>query len=75
MRKVVRLQGLPNGLRFCRGHALNRRYSAAARPSAARVRITLLQDAEDLAAFRERAKEPAVAFEDPVRDLKRRGKL
>ena len=39
------------------------------------VRTTLLEDAEDLAAFRERAKEPTVAFEDLVRDLKRRGKL
>ena len=39
------------------------------------VRTTLLDDAEDLAAFRERAKEPTVTFEDLVRDLKRRGKL
>lgn len=39
------------------------------------VRTTLLDDAEDLAAFRQRAKEPAMAFEDFVRDLKRRGKL
>ena len=39
------------------------------------VRTTLLEDAEDLAAFRERAKEPTMAFEDLVRDLKRRGKL
>lgn len=39
------------------------------------VRTTLLEDAEDLAAFRKRAKEPTVAFEDLVRDLKRRGKL
>ena len=39
------------------------------------VRTTLLDDAEDLATFRERAKEPTVAFEDLVRDLKRRGKL
>ena len=39
------------------------------------VRTILLEDAEDLAAFRERAKEPTVAFEDLVRDLKRRGKL
>ena len=39
------------------------------------VRNTLREDAEDLAAIRERAKEPAVAFEDFVRDMKRRGKL
>ncbi|MGH7583359.1 MAG: CopG family transcriptional regulator [Gemmatimonadales bacterium] len=39
------------------------------------VRNTLAEDAEDLAAFRDRAKEPTLAFEDLVRDLKRRGKL
>ena len=39
------------------------------------VRYTLAEDAEDLAAFRERAQEPVQAFEDLVRDLKRRGKL
>jgi histidinol dehydrogenase len=39
------------------------------------VRQTLAEDAEDLEAFRERAKEPTLAFEDLVRDLKRRGKL
>jgi hypothetical protein len=39
------------------------------------VRNTLLEDAEDLATFRERVKEPTLAFEDFVRDMKRRGKL
>ncbi len=39
------------------------------------VRNTLAEDGEDLAAFRDRAKEPTLAFEDLVRDLKRRGKL
>lgn len=39
------------------------------------VRLTLREDAEDLAAYRERAKEPTQPFEDFVRDLKRRGKL
>jgi hypothetical protein len=39
------------------------------------VRYTLAEDAEDLAAFRERAEEPTLVFEDLVRDLKRRGKL
>ncbi len=39
------------------------------------VRQNLLEDAEDLAAFRDRAKEPTLAFEDLVRDMKRRGKL
>jgi hypothetical protein len=41
----------------------------------AAVRLTLAEDAEDLAAFRERAEEPTLAFEDLVLDLKRRGKL
>ena len=41
----------------------------------AAVRQTLADDAEDLAAFRDRAEEPTLAFEDFVRDLKRRGKL
>jgi hypothetical protein len=39
------------------------------------VRRSLAEDAEDLAAFRERANEPTLAFEDLLRDLKRRGKL
>ena len=39
------------------------------------VRNTLAEDAEDLAAFRARVKEPTLAFEEFVRDLKRRGKL
>lgn len=41
----------------------------------AAVRSTLAEDAEDLGAFRERSKEPVVAFEDFVKDLKRCGKL
>ena len=39
------------------------------------VRSTLAEDADDLAAFRQRAKEPTLAFENVPRDLKRRGKL
>jgi plasmid stability protein len=39
------------------------------------VRSNLAEDAEDLAAFRKRAREPTLSFEDVVRDLKRRGKL
>lgn len=39
------------------------------------VRLRLAEDAEDLGAFRARAKEPSVSFETLVRDLKRRGKL
>jgi hypothetical protein len=41
----------------------------------AAVRYALAEDADDLAAFRDRAKEPTLAFEDLLRDLKRRGKL
>ena len=39
------------------------------------VRRSLAEDAEDLAAFDVRAKEPNLAFEDVLKDLKRRGKL
>ena len=39
------------------------------------VRNTLAEDADDLAAFRDRVKEPTVAFEGFLRDMKRRGKL
>ena len=39
------------------------------------VREALAEDAEDLGAFEERAKEPDLLFEDVVKDLKRRGKI
>ena len=39
------------------------------------VRHALAEDAEDLAAFRDRAKESRVSFEAVVRDMKKRGKL
>lgn len=39
------------------------------------VRQSLSEDAADLAAFEARAREPALPFEDVVKDLKRRGKL
>ena len=39
------------------------------------VRASLAEDAEDLAAFEERANEPSRPFERVVRDLKRRGKI
>ena len=39
------------------------------------VRNSLAEDADDLAAFRDRANEPRLPFEAVVRDLKRRGKL
>jgi plasmid stability protein len=38
------------------------------------VRRSLAEDAVDLAAFEDRVHEPTVAFEDVLRDLKRRGK-
>lgn len=39
------------------------------------VRLALAEDAEDLAAFDERAAEPAIDFESLVRSLKARGKI
>ena len=39
------------------------------------VRRSLAEDAEDLAAFDARAKEPNLDFEEMLKDLKRRGKL
>jgi plasmid stability protein len=39
------------------------------------VRRSLAEDAEDLAAFDARAKEPNLDFEAMLKDLKRRGKL
>lgn len=39
------------------------------------VRRTLAEDAEDLAAFRGRAREPNLDFESVLKDLRRRGKL
>ena len=39
------------------------------------VKLSLLEDAEDLAAFEERAKEPSLAFEDVIKDLRRSGAI
>jgi hypothetical protein len=39
------------------------------------VRASLAEDADDLAAFEQRAQEPNLAFEEVLKDLKRRGKL
>jgi plasmid stability protein len=39
------------------------------------VRRTLSDDAEDIATFRARAKEPNLDFESVLKDLRRRGKL
>jgi hypothetical protein len=39
------------------------------------VKVSLAEDAEDLAAFEERARERSVSFESVVREMRRRGKL
>jgi len=39
------------------------------------VKVSLAEDAEDLAAFHERASEPNLSFEKVVKDLKRSGKI
>ncbi|MFH1567760.1 MAG: ribbon-helix-helix domain-containing protein [Gemmatimonadota bacterium] len=39
------------------------------------VRLSLAEDAEDLAAFEERAAEPSMAFEEAVKALKSSGKI
>lgn len=41
----------------------------------AAVRHLLAEDAQDLAAFRDRTAEPALAFEGFLKNLKKRGKL
>jgi len=39
------------------------------------VRYSLAEDAEDLAAFEERAREPTIDFDTFVKGLRRRGKI
>lgn len=39
------------------------------------LRQSLAEDAEDLAAFEERAREPNLSFEAVLKDLRKRGKL
>lgn len=39
------------------------------------IQLSLVEDAEDLAAFEDRINEPALPYEDVVKDLKRRGKI
>lgn len=39
------------------------------------VKLTLAEDAEDLAAIEDRAQEANLPFESVVKDLKRRGKI
>ena len=47
----------------------------AKQPPKATALKLLAEDAEDLAAFKERAREPNLAFEDVLNDLRKRGKL
>ena len=39
------------------------------------IRGTLAEDAEDLAAFEERAKEPLIGYEDMLKRLKKNGRI
>ena len=39
------------------------------------VQLSLVEDADDLAAFEDRMNEPSLPYEDVVKDLKRRGKI
>ena len=39
------------------------------------VRYSLAEDAEDLAAFKERGDEPLLAFEDVLEELKKNGRI
>ena len=39
------------------------------------VQLSLVEDADDLAAFEDRVNEPSLPYEDVVKNLKRRGKI
>ena len=39
------------------------------------IKLCLTEDAEDLAAFEERASEPNLSFEGVVKELRKRGKI
>jgi len=39
------------------------------------IRISLAEDAEDLAAFEKRANEPLISFEDVLKELKKDGRI
>ena len=39
------------------------------------IKLSLTEDAEDLAAFEERASEPNLSFEGVVKELRKRGKI
>jgi hypothetical protein len=61
-------------LRAARMKAVETEKSVSALVNAA-LRQSLAEDADDLAAFRARAKEPNLDFEAVLKDLQRRGKL
>jgi hypothetical protein len=60
--------------RALRVKAAETEYSVSELVNAA-VRLSLGEDAADLATFRERARQPVLAFEAVLKGLKRRGKL
>ena len=39
------------------------------------IKLSLAEDAEDLAAFEERSDEPLVAFEEVLKELKKHGRI
>ena len=39
------------------------------------LKLTLAEDADDLAAFEERANEPLITFEDVLKELKEHGRI
>ncbi len=39
------------------------------------VQLSLAEDAEDIAAFRERANEPTISFEAALKELKQNGRI
>lgn len=60
--------------RALRAKAAEAETSVSALVNAA-VRLSLTEDAADLAVFEARLSEPVLVFEDVLKDLKRRGKL
>lgn len=60
--------------RALRVKAAETEYSVSELVNAA-VRLSLSEDAADLAVFKARAAEPVLAFEAVLKDLRRRGKL
>jgi Arc/MetJ-type ribon-helix-helix transcriptional regulator len=72
--KRVTVYMTPEYHRALRVKSAETEYSVSDLVNAA-VRTALLEDAADLEAFDKRAGEPALAFEDVVKSLKRDGKI